>query len=247
MTKSRNDQSDSDSGDETGPITKGVAKLSLGELPAIREITVVNSTNFVEKKVRLGKAKEAGGATRVSLEYKYDDGDKLLCLTCPRGEESFFRCNGVEEETYAKKGGQRTGTGKNVMKLQFELDNEDHQKFYDALLAICNLVKKKVDKSGKRKVDVKIRGLYDLVDDDKNVTGHILAARLIESNKEVVYTAAYNDEEQVHIKDIGRCSVRPGITFSYAIPEDEKNYRISVSLAQIYYKTRSIFPLRDVD
>lgn len=243
MSPKNSTMSDSD---EDTHVTNGTTKMKMGELPVIRDITVINSTNFSEKKVRLGDEVEAGGASRVAIQYKYDTGERGLCLTCPKDQATFFRCNGVEEETYAKRGGQRTGTGKNVIKLHLDIDNDDHMKFRDCLMSICASVKKKIEKTGVKGADVKIRGLYDAVDDDKNVTGHILAARLIESNAGVVYTSAYNDEEQVDVKTIGRCVVRPGIIFSYAIPDD-KTYRINVSVTQVYYKARSVFPLRDME
>lgn len=246
------ESSDSDDDTATGPITNatnGFAKLRVGELPTIRDITIINSTNFSGKKVELGEEVESGGVSRVAINYRFDEGEKGLCLTCPKDPTAFFRCNGVEEETYAKKGStKRTGTGKNVMKLHLDINNEQHEAFRDVLATICAAVKKKIEKAnGKKKVAVKIRGLYNLIDNDKNVTGYVLAARLIESATGAVYTAAYNDEEQVDVKAIGRCDVRPGIIFSYSVPDDGVSYSISVSLAQVYYKPRSIFPLRDVE
>lgn len=243
-------ESDSE-GSITTSVTAKMGKMKMNgatKLPVVRDIQVVNSNNFDGKKLKLDDEEESGGVSRIGLLYKYKgDGAKSFLFTCPNTPEAFFKCNGVEEETYAKKGGQRTGTGKNIMKLYLDVDNSQHEKFYECLTSICSIVKKKIEKEKGGKVDVKIRGLYDIVDDDRNVTGHALAARLIESGDGVVYTAAYNAEEQVDIKSIKRCFIRPAIAFSYTIPEDGESYRITVSLAQVYYVPRSLFPLRDLE
>jgi hypothetical protein len=228
-------------------ITNKVGKTRIGKLPSIRDIQFVNSDDFDPKKLKLDDEEESGGISRVGLLYKYKGGERGLCLTCPKDMDAFFKCNGVEEETYAKKGGQRTGTGKNVMKLYFDVDNQHHERFYECLISICAVVRKKIEKETGKKTDVKIRGLYDIVDDDKNITGHAVSAKLIESSDGTVYTSAYNGEEQVDVKSIGRCVLRPALTFSYTIPEDGESYRISMSLTQVYYVPRSLFPLRDLD
>lgn len=249
MSPRKTIQSDSDGESSADTIPKKTIKIRVGDLPPIRDITIVNSNNFSEKKVKLGEEVESGEISRVAIEYKYDEGERNLCLTCPKDSAAYFRCSGVEEETYAKKGGKRVGTGKNVLKLYFDVNNAEHEKFHEVLLGICAVVKKKIERAtGEKGADVKIRGLYDVIDDKKNVTGHALAARLIESGAGVVYTAAYNDEGQVHVKDIGLCDVRPGIIFSYAVPAKAKDgYRINVSVNQLYFKPRSIFPLRDLE
>jgi hypothetical protein len=233
--------------EDTVEISNKMTKMKVSKLPTIKELLFVNSDDFDPKKLKLDDEEESGGISRVGLLYKYKNGEKGLCFSCPKNTEAFFRCNGVEEETYAKKGGQRTGTGKNIVKLYLDIDNPHHEKFYECLASICAVVKKKIEKETGKKTDVKIRGLYDIVDDDKNITGHAVSARLIEGGDGTVYTAAYNDEEQVDVKSIGRCIVRPALTFSYTIPEDGESYRISMSLAQVYFVPRSLFPLRDLD
>lgn len=250
MAKNKQRRSGSDDEDSVTGVTNGITKMKVNgtsKLPTIRDIQLVNSDNFDPKKLKLDDEEETAGVSRVGLLYKYKSGERGLCFTCPNDADAFFRCNGVEEETYAKKGGQRTGTGKNVMKLYLDGDNAHHEKFYECLISICNIVKKKIEKEVGKKVDVKIRGLYDMIDDEKNVTGHAVSARLIESVDGVVYTAAYNDEEQVDVKSIGRSVVRPGLAFSYTIPEDGESYRINMSLAQVYFVPRSLFPLRDLE
>lgn len=255
MAKNKQRRVESDSeGSTVGELANGVAKMKVKskmngttKLPVVYDIQPINPNTFDPKKLKLDDEEESGGISRVGLLYKYKGSEKNFHFTCPKNVEAYFKCNGVEEETYAKKGGQRTGTGKNVMKLYMDADNPEHEKFYDCLLAICAIVKKKIEKEKGEEVDVKIRGLYDIVDDAKNVTGHALAARLIESGSGVMYTAAYNDHEQVDVRTIGRCIVRPGLAFSYTIPEDGENYRISVSLTQLYYVARSLFPLRDLE
>lgn len=250
MAKNKQRKIESDNEDSIIDVTTNrMVKMKINgtqKLPVVRDIQLVNSDNFDAKKLRLDDEEESGGISRVNLLYKYKNGERSFCFTCPNNTDAFFRCNGVEEETYAKKGGQRTGTGKNVMKLYLDVDNAEHEKFYECLLSICAIVKKKIEKEKGEKVDVKIRGLYDVVDEEKRVTGHALAARLIESGDGVVYTAAYNSDEQVDVKSVGRCSVRPGLAFSYTIPEDG-NYRINVSMAQVYFVARSLFPLRDLE
>jgi hypothetical protein len=254
MAKNKHRKNESDSEDSAvEEIANGTAKMKIkrkngiAKLPTIREIQVVNPNNFDPKKLKLDDEEESGGISRVGLLYKYKGGERNFCFTCPKDVDAYFRCNGVEEETYAKKGGQRTGTGKNVMKLYMDVNNSEHEKFYDCLNTICAIVKKKIEKEKGEEVDVRIRGLYDVVDDAKKVTGHALAARLIESGDGVMYTAAYNDEEQVDIKSVGRCIIRPALAFSYTIPEDGENYRISVSLTQLHYVARVLFPLRDLE
>jgi hypothetical protein len=230
---------------DTESVTNGITKMKVS---VVRNIPWVNSDDFSEKKLSLGDEEESGGISRVNLMYKYDkSGEQTLYMTLPRDSDAFMRSNGVEEETYAKKNGQRTGTGKNIMKFYMDVGNEHHERFYDCLSRACGAVKKKIEKHSSAKVDVRIRGLYNILDDDKNVTGHAISARLIESNNGIVYTSAYNDEEHVDVKDIGRCVARPAFIFSYTIPEDKETYRINVSLAQIYYKSESLFPLRDRD
>lgn len=251
MAKNKSKKNESDSDGSTVDITTpkmGKKMNGATKLPVIRDIQVVNPDGFDPKKLKLDDEEESGGVFRVGLLYKYSRGGvRNFCFTCLKDVDAFFRCNGVEEETYAKKGGQRTGTGKNVMKLYMDVNNSEHEKFYKCLLSICAIVKKKIEKEKGEKVDVKIRGLYDVIDDEKNVTGHALAAKLIESGDGVMYTAAYNSEEQVDVRSIGRCAVRPGLAFSYTIPEDGETYRISVSLAQVYYVAKSLFPLRDLE
>ncbi|KAG0201755.1 hypothetical protein BGX28_005530 [Mortierella sp. GBA30] len=251
MAKNKQRKVESDSeGSTVGTTTSKMSKMkvnSVAKLPVVREIQLINSATFDPKKLKLDDEEESGGVSRVALLYKYKNGERGLCFTCPRLVDAYLRCNGVEEETYAKKGGQRTGTGKNVLKLYMDGDNPHHEQFYESLLSICAVVKKKIEKEGGEKVDVAIRGLYNLIDDEKNVTGHALSARLIESGDGVVYTAAYNDEEQVDVKSIGRCVARPGLTFSYTIPEEGGTYRINVSVAQMYYVAKSLFPLRDLE
>jgi hypothetical protein len=254
MPRQSHQKNDSDSEPSVDSVTNGTSKMKIkgkangiAKLPTIRAIQVVNPHTFESKKLKLDDEEESGGISRVGLIYKHGNGERNLLLTCPRDINAFFRCNGVEEETYAKKGGLRTGTGKNVMKLYMDGDNPEHVEFYECLLAICAATKKKIEKELKKVVDVKIRGLYDTIDDEKKVTGHALVARLIESGDGIVYTAAYDDEKQVDVKSVGRCVVRPALSFSYTIPEDEENYRVNVSLTQAYIVNRSLFPLRDLD
>lgn len=246
--KSNDTSSDSDSDTAVTKTAKGFAKLKVGDLPTIRSITFINSELFNEKKLILDDEEESGGVTRVALSYKYEKGNQNFCLTCPKDQEAFLRTNGVEEETYTTKNGKRTATGKNIVKLYMDGDNEHHQKFYECLTRVCAVVKKKIEKqSKKKKIDIRIRGLYDIVDDAKNVTGHALAARLIESKAGAVYSAAYDDENQVDIKAMRRSVVRPALVFSYMIPEDGETYRITASIAQLYFKPENLFPLRDRD
>lgn len=245
--KSRKNESDSEESTVDTAVTK-VGKKMNSKLPVVRDIQVVNSNVFDPRKLKLDDEEESGGVSRVGLLYKYNKGgERNFCFTCPNNTDAFFRCNGVEEETYAKKGGQRTGTGKKVVKLYMNTNNPEHERFYECLLSICAIVKKKIEKEKGEEVDVKIRGLYDVVDDGRNITGHALVARLIEGGDGVMYTAAYNAEEQVDVRSIGRCVVRPGLAFSYTIPEDGETYRISVSLTQVYYVAKSLFPLRDLE
>jgi hypothetical protein len=254
MARNKHRRAESDSDGSIEDVTNGVAKMKVkskmngaAKLPVVHDIQLINPNTFDPKKLKLDDEVESGGISRVGLLYKYKGSEKNFHFTCPKTVDAYFKCNGVEEETYAKKGGTRTGTGKNVMKLYMDAENPEHEKFHDCLLSICAIVKKKIEKEKGGEVDVRIRGLYDIVDDAKNVTGHALAARLIESNDGVMYTAAYNDDEQVDVKSVGRCIVRPGLAFSYTIPEDEENYRISVSMTQLYYVARSLFPLRDLE
>jgi hypothetical protein len=252
MAKNKQRKPESDSEDSTvDGVTAKVKTLKMNSktnvLPTVRDISVVSSVNFDPKKLKLDDEEESGGVSRVSLLYKYKGGEKHLCFTCPNDADAFFKCNGVEEETYAKKGGQRTGTGRNVMKFYLDANNARHEQFYECLTSICAIVKKKIEKEKGEKVDVKIRGLYDVIDDEKNITGHAVVARLIESGEGMVYTAAYNDEKQMDVKSVGRCVARPGLTLSYTIPEDGESYRINLSLAQVYYVAKSLFPLRDLE
>lgn len=247
--KNGND-SDVDSSNETkrpNGIKKANGKVDGFALPTIREIQVINPNTFESKKLKLDDEEESGGISRVGLVYKHANGERNFLLTCPNISDAFFRSNGVEEETYAKKGGLRTGTGKNVMKFYMEQDNLEHEKFHQCLIAIGSIVKKRIEKDVGKEVNVKIRGLYPTVDNAKKVTGYALAAKLIESAEGVVYTAAYDDEKQINVKSIGRCTARPAFSFSYTIPEDGDDYRISVSLAQVYAITKPLFPLRDLD
>lgn len=239
----KKDRYDSDNGTA---ITNGMSKMSISK-PTVRNLLWVNSDDLSEKRLSLGDPQESGGISRVALRYKYENGEHDLCVVLPRDVDAYMRCNGVEEETYAKKNGQRTATGKNVVRFYMDKDNEYHERFHDCLTRICNTVKKRIERQLSNKVDVRIRGMYDIMDDDKNITGHAISARLIESNSGVVYTSAYNDEEHVDVKDVGRCIARPALIFSYTIPEDKESYRIHVSLTQMYYKSESLFPLRDRD
>lgn len=218
-------------------------------LPQVKDITWVNTADLVEKKLDIGQEVESGGVKRVQVMYKYETGKRMLVLTQPRDNSAFFRTNGVEEDSYtAIKTGVKTMLGRHVVKLYMDAENEYHSGFYDALIKIRNVVKKKLDKDTGLKNNVQIKGLYDLVDDEKNITGHALVAKLIESADGDTYTAAYTDDEQIDVNSIGRSIVRPALVFGYIVPdEDTKEYRISVSITQMYVKTNSLFPLRDRD
>ncbi len=217
-----------------------------GDLPHVRDISWIRSPDLVEKKVDVGDEVDSGPVKRVQILYKYDSGKKPLVVTQPRQEEAYFRTNGVEEDSYVvPKTGAKTMLGRNVMKIYMDEDNRFHKEFYESLMRVRNAVKKKLEKERGSKVNVQIKGLYDLVDDESNVTGHALVTRLIESRGGDVYTAAYNDEEQVDVMTIGRSIVRPALTFQYIVPEDDGEYRISVSVTQVYVKNQSLFPLRD--
>lgn len=243
MTRRRKDDS-SDSDDEA-PRT--ISKVNTNGLPVIRDISWVNTKKFESKKVVLGDEEENGGVMRVQIKYKYErNGEQIFCLAPRNDLDAFLRSNGVEEETYLKKNGVRTGTGKNVMKFYLDKDNEEHEAFHESLLAMCSAIKKKVEKKTKESIDIKIRGLYETINDKRDATGYAISARLIESKAGEVYTAAYNDEGQVDVKSVGRCVARPALIFSYTVPDDN-NYRINVSVGQVYYKAQTLFPLRDRD
>lgn len=242
----RHKEVSSESEDETPH--KVVPKTNADGLPLIRDISWVDSKKFEPKKVVLGDEEESGGVARVQIKYKYEkSGEQIFCLVPCKNLEAFLKSNGVEEETYLKKNGIRTGTGKNVMKFYLDKDNEQHQALYESLLEMCAVVKKKLTKKSKGSVDVKIRGLYNTINDKKEVTGYAISARLIESKKGDVYTSAYNDDGQVNVKSVGRCVARPALVFSYVVPEDGESYRINASVGQVYYKAQSLFPLRDRD
>jgi len=234
-----------DSEDETPHKT--TPKSNVNGLPVIRDISWVNSNQFESKKVILGDEEENGGVIRVQIKYKYErNGEQFFCLAPHNDSNAFFRSNGIEEETYLKRNGVRTGTGRNVMKFYLDKGNEEHEAFYKSLLAMCSIIKKKIEKKTGENVDIKIRGLYDVTNDKKDVTGYAISARFIENKAGEIYTAAYNDEGQVDIKSVGRCIARPALIYSYTVPDDN-NYRINVSISQVYYKAQELFPLRDRD
>lgn len=219
------------------------------KLPLVREIQWIDSTDFSEKKVDVGSEVKNGNITRVQLMYKYGNGDNknVLMLTIPREPAAYFRTNGVEEDSFVKKNGVKTMLGKNVMKLYLQEDNEYHTDFYNALVGICTSVKKKLDKKTKKNCNVKIKGLYNLINDDKEVTGHVLTTKIIESGNGTIFSSAYDDEEQLDILTIGKASVRPALIFGYIVPEEGNDYNISVSISQVYAVKKSLFPLRDRD
>ncbi|KAG0013227.1 hypothetical protein BGZ82_002245, partial [Podila clonocystis] len=88
------------------------------------------------------------------------------------------------------------------MKMYLDKDNEYHQEFYEVINKIRSVIKKKIDKDTGKKNDVQIRGMYNLVDDEKEITGYALTVRLIESKGGDMYTGAYDDEGQVDIKEV---------------------------------------------
>jgi hypothetical protein len=226
-------------------MTKKVDKA----LPIIRDISWVRSPDLSDKRIDVGDETDGGSVKRAQVIYKYESGGKRqLILVPPRDDGALFRTNGVEEDSYVvPKTGARTMLGRNVIKLYMDNDNEAHKEFYDTLVRIRGAVKKRLDKDKGSKTNVQIKGLYDLMDDEKNITGHVLVARLIESRSGDIYSAAYNDEDQIDITTIGRCVVRPALVFQYTIPDDADDYRISVSVTQLYAKTQHTFPLRDRD
>ncbi|KAG0013454.1 hypothetical protein BGZ82_002121 [Podila clonocystis] len=220
-----------------------------GALPHVRDISWVRSPDLNEKKVDIGDEVESGSVTRVQVLYKYDGGKRPLVVTQPNHGEAFFRTNGVEEDSYiVPKTGVKTMLGRNVMKIYMDEDNKHHREFHDSLIRVRNAVKKKLEKDKGSKANVQIKGLYDLVDDEGTVTGHALVTRLIESRDGDMYTAAYDEEKQVDIMEVGRSIVRPALVFQYTLPDEENGeYRISVSVTQVYVKSQSLFPLRDRD
>lgn len=218
-------------------------------LPQIKNIQWVNASDFVDKKLEIGEEVEYANSTRVQLMYKYPDGKGQFSLSCIKEEEAFFRTNGVEEDSYiVPKTGVRTKLGRNIVKLYLDKDNQYHQEFYEVLTRVRNIVKKKLDKENGRKNNVQIKGLYNLVNDDKDITGYVVTARLIEGRDGSIFSSAYDDVDQLDITQVGRSRVRPAIIFSYVIPEDKKDeYRISMSVSQMYVKQGFSFPLRDRD
>jgi hypothetical protein len=218
----------------------------MSELPTIRDITWVTPSDFSEKKLDIGEETKDKKNTRVPLVYKYNKTRYPFALTTVKDEDAYFRSNGVEEDSYVvAKTGNRTKLGTNVIKLYLEKDNEYHEEFYNTMEKVRAHIKKKIDKETGEKNNVTIKGMYDLVDDDKTVTGHVITAKLIESRKGDVYTAAYDDEEQVDVLKVGKCVTRPALIFGYVIPDDGNEYRISVSMTQMYVRKQSNFPLRD--
>ncbi|OAQ22118.1 hypothetical protein K457DRAFT_419177 [Linnemannia elongata AG-77] len=219
-------------------------------LPQIREISWVKASDVSDKRIDVGDETESGVVRRAQILYKYEGGGKRQMILVPsRDDTAFFRTNGVEEDSYVvPKTGVKTMLGRNVVKLFMDDDNDYHKEFYDVLTRIRTVVKKKLDKDKGSKTNVQIKGLYDLVDEEKNITGHVLVARLIESRTGEIHTSAYNDEEQIDIMDIGRCVVRPALILQYTVPDDDsREYRITVSVTQMYAKTQGAFPLRDRD
>lgn len=238
MVKHRKDTTFTSGKSQTTPSKK--------DLPQIRDISWIRSADLVDKKVDIGDEVDSGPVKRVQILYKYDGGKKPLTVTQPRVEDAYFRTHGVEEDSYTvPKTGVKTMLGRNVMKIYMDADNKYHEDFYDCLMRMRGAVKKKLEKEKGTKVNVQIKGLYDLVDDEGTITGHALVTKLIESRDGDVYTVAYDDEEQTDVMDVGRSIVRPALTFQYIVPEDGEEYRISVSVTQVYVKTHSLFPLRD--
>lgn len=224
-------------------------------LPTIRDITWVTPETISEKRVELGEPVKQKGIKRASVMYKYDNGIKGQFVLAPvKDKSAYFQTNGVEEDSYVvAKTGAKTKLGRNVVKLFMDVDNTYHEQFYETLQNIKNSIRKKMEKKSKTKCDVSIKGLYDLKNKEKEVTGHVLVARIIESNRGEIYSAAYDDEEQLDISGIGRCQIRPALIFGYIITgeEDEEddelsgNYKISVSISQAYISRQQRFPLRD--
>jgi len=226
-------------------VTDAMSDITITELPTVRDLQFVNSDKFSSKKVNIGDEVETGSFTRASITYKYSTGVRDLCLTTPR--DILLSSNGVEEEMFTNKKGTKTPTGKNIMKFFLDLDNPEHEKFYKAIMDVETVVDKKIKElTEDGNMTATIRGVYDLKDDRKKVTGHVICARLIESGDGIVYSVAYDDEIQMDIKKIGRCTARPGLTFSYLAPDVNKtDYKINISVAQTYVVHKSLFPLRD--
>lgn len=217
-------------------------------LPPIRDISWVTPSTFSEKRVELGEEKESGGITRVEIMYKYPAGKKALVLTCERDESAFFRSNGLEEDSYiVKKTGARTLTGRHVMKFYMDGDNPHHEEFEKCMDKVRQVVKKKLSKSTESKVSVSIRGMYDTVDDEKTKTGTAITAKVVESKTGDIYSVAYDQEKQLAISDVGRCHARPALSFGYTVSEDDKEYKLNVTVGQVYVKPYDLFPLRDRD
>lgn len=231
------------------PETTGNSGTTKG-LPQIKEISWVKVSDISDKRIDVGPETESGVVKRAQILYKYEGGGKKQMVLVPsRDEVAFFRTNGVEEDSYVvPKTGVKTMLGRNVVKLFMDDDNDYHKEFYDVLIRVRTAVKKKLDKDKGSKTNVQIKGLYELMDDEKNITGHVLVAKLIESRSGEIYTSAYNDEEQIDVMDIGRCVVRPALILQCTVPDDDSSeYRITVSVTQIYAKTMGTFPLRDKD
>src|SRR5687768_1201771 len=104
MAKNKQRKIESDNEDSIIDVTTNrMVKMKINgtqKLPVVRDIQLVNSDNFDAKKLRLDDEEESGGISRVNLLYKYKNGERSFCFTCPNNTDAFFRCNGVEEETY---------------------------------------------------------------------------------------------------------------------------------------------------
>lgn len=220
-------------------------------LPKISEnIQWVTPEKFSVNKIILGKPNKSNndGITRVNILYKYSKNEepKLLYFVPIKDSDAYFRTNGIEEETYMSTDGKSkvVNTGRNIVKFFLDDSNKHHEKFSDVLHDIKNQIEELLN------IEASFRGCYDLVNDDRETTGYVITSRIIESNDGTVYTSVYNDDGQIDIKNLGKCIARPALTFSYVVPNKDRDNgkrKINVSLSQMYCKTANSFPLRDRD
>jgi len=220
-----------------------------GELfPRVIDAPWVNPLKFSANKIVLGEEIKTNGVSRITLLYKYskDEDAKLLVLVPIRDSEAYFRSNGTEDDVYvSKETGTRTvNSTRNIVKFYLDENNKHHEKFMNTLFQIKDEVQKRLEK------EVSLRGCYDIINDNGDTTGYAVTSKIVESNEGVVYTSSYDDENQLDVKNLGKCTARPAITFSFVVPPKERENgkrKLNISLTQIYCKFNNIFPLRDRD
>lgn len=150
-------------------------------------------------------------------------------------EEGYMYTKGIKQDMITIKS-KISATGKHSLPISIFRDNAYHTKFGDCIMAIVDMVKSKLGIT-----DLSIPA--SMADDGSSMT---VFAHLIESGP-TIYSKFYTESENLDIKDVVKCNVRPLLIFSVTKTERTYKLRIQISECHVIFKKTIPFALARVE